>query len=173
MACEILTVEQMYAADKFAAENGVPTHDLMENARLGGRGRDLTALVAMHGRGPVRARQQWRRRLCRGAAPDGARLGRPPGPDRAAGREEGDAAEMARRWPGGDEALAPSVLDDAGLVVDAMFGAGLSRPLKGASRAVAEAANRASLPVVAIDVPSGLLGDTATALDGCAVKGPI
>ena len=44
------------------------------------------------------------------------------------------------RPPGGVAALAPAVLNGAGLVVDALFGAGLARPPDGAARAVIEAA---------------------------------
>jgi NAD(P)H-hydrate epimerase len=61
------------------------------------------------------------------------------------------------------------VLDDAALIVDAMFGAGLSRPLEGAARETADAMNRMNVPVVAIDVPSGLAGDTGKPLGDCCV----
>jgi hydroxyethylthiazole kinase-like uncharacterized protein yjeF len=44
----------------------------------------------------------------------------------------------------------------AGLVIDALFGAGLSRPLSGAAEALLRAAAR----IVAVDVPSGLDGAT-------------
>jgi hydroxyethylthiazole kinase-like uncharacterized protein yjeF len=77
---------------------------------------------------------------------------------------------MAQRWPGRDEPLGLSVLDDAGLVVDALFGAGLSRPLEGQARALAEAVNRSAIPVAAIDVPSGLHGDTAKSLGDCTFE---
>ena len=43
----------------------------------------------------------------------------------------GDAAAMARRWDADIEALTPAMLRGADLVIDAMFGAGLSRPLDG------------------------------------------
>jgi len=68
---------------------------------------------------------------------------------------KGDAALAASRWPGPIEALAPDAADGAGLVVDAVFGAGLSRPLDGVAKA-ALAAVRA--PLVAVDVPSGIDG---------------
>ena len=68
-----------------------------------------------------------------------------------------DAAEAAGVWNG--ETRKISVDDNvADLFVDALFGAGLSRPLEGESAALARI-----LPperVVAIDVPSGLNGDT-------------
>ena len=48
---------------------------------------------------------------------------------------------------------------DADLLVDALFGTGLSRPLGGAARRLVEAANASGRPIVAVDVPSGLSGD--------------
>ena len=45
------------------------------------------------------------------------------------------------------------------LVVDGLFGTGLKRPLAGLLATVADEVNAAGRPVVAIDLPSGLLGD--------------
>ncbi len=78
-------------------------------------------------------------------------------------RALGDAATpgaqaMRARWTGDVRPLegAPAV----GLVVDALFGAGLSRPLDGfAAAAVGGLAGRAE-SVIAVDVPSGVPGDT-------------
>ncbi len=80
----------------------------------------------------------------------------------AGGRERmrGAAREYADRWSGPVETLAPSALQNAGLIIDALFGAGLDRPLEGAAAATLEAAAAGGLPLVAIDVPSGLFGDT-------------
>ena len=47
------------------------------------------------------------------------------------------------------------------LVVDAMFGTGLSRPLGGVFETIVRDINASPLPVVAIDIPSGLSGSTA------------
>ncbi|HEY1710606.1 MAG TPA: NAD(P)H-hydrate dehydratase [Rhizomicrobium sp.] len=170
MPSEILTVDEMYAADKFAAGHGIPTLTLMENAGFGvaelihERWTPRTAAVLCGpgnngGDGFVVARylksHGWDVRL--------ALLGR---------RDalKGDAAAMAARWSGTDEPLTPDVLEDAALVVDALFGAGLSRPLEGDARAVVEALNRSDVPVVAIDVPSGLHGDTGKPLGDCCVR---
>ena len=81
---------------------------------------------------------------------------------------KGDAAEAAARWQGrvGQgrvEAADPAVLDGAGLIVDALFGAGLNRAPEGKAAALIEAAARSGLPVVAVDVPSGLFGDDGSA----------
>src|SRR5579883_2661450 len=76
----------------------------------------------------------------------------------------GDAREHATRWRGEVEPLSPALLDGAGLVVDALFGAGLSRPLDGMARTVIETLAARRLPVIAVDVPSGLDGATGAAL---------
>jgi NAD(P)H-hydrate epimerase len=48
----------------------------------------------------------------------------------------------------------------ADLVVDALFGTGLSGPLSGLAQTIVEDLNGSTLPVVAIDLPSGLSADT-------------
>ncbi len=73
---------------------------------------------------------------------------------------KGDAAIMAGRWDGDTEPLGEAVLDGAEIVVDAIFGAGLARDIDGAVRQVLEAAAARGLPSVAVDVPSGVHGDT-------------
>ncbi len=72
----------------------------------------------------------------------------------------GAARHHAELWHGGVQQLVPDVLDGAELVVDAIFGAGLSRPLEGSAAETLEAAAFRGLPMVAVDVPSGLMGDT-------------
>ncbi len=81
----------------------------------------------------------------------------------------GDAALNARRWQeiegvGKIEAMEPETLDGAALVVDALFGAGLSRPLDGEAKAVIEAIAHGNLETIAIDVPSGIHGNTGQVL---------
>lgn len=75
----------------------------------------------------------------------------------------GDAAVMAARWPGAVEPLAASRPEEAALVVDALFGAGLSRPLSGEVADLVERVNAVEAAVVAVDVPSGLSGETGQA----------
>jgi hydroxyethylthiazole kinase-like uncharacterized protein yjeF len=70
----------------------------------------------------------------------------------------GDAAQAAGRWQGPVEPLGIGALDGAALVIDGLFGAGLARPLEGVARAVVEALAERPIPVVAIDVPSGVDG---------------
>jgi hydroxyethylthiazole kinase-like uncharacterized protein yjeF len=48
----------------------------------------------------------------------------------------------------------------AGLIVDALLGTGLDRPVDGAYRDIVEAINSADAPVMAVDIPSGLNGSS-------------
>ena len=76
---------------------------------------------------------------------------------------QGDAALAFARWRGPVLPLA-SLGDGApDLYVDALFGAGLTRPLSGEAAAAVADINGAGRPVIAVDVPSGLSGDTGQA----------
>jgi hydroxyethylthiazole kinase-like uncharacterized protein yjeF len=162
LSTEILTPEQMYRADALTAESGVPSLKLMENA------------------GAAVAREILKRyKKCKVAVLCGpgnnggdgfvvARLlknkGWPVsvhllGEQRAL---KGDAAAMARKWK---SPVKP--LDDfgkPGLIVDALFGAGLSRDFP---EELAERINGAGVPIVAVDVPSGLDGLTGRPRGAC------
>ena len=81
----------------------------------------------------------------------------------------GSAQAMAKRWTGPVTTLEVKSLEGAGLVVDALFGTGLARPLEGEIRAVVEALNARDVPVVAVDIPSGIETDSGAVL-GAAVK---
>lgn len=76
---------------------------------------------------------------------------------------KGDAAEMARRFDGPVRPLDPFQLESLHLIIDALFGAGLSRPLDGVAAETAAAVAEAGTPVLAVDVPSGLDGETGRA----------
>ncbi|MCA3554221.1 NAD(P)H-hydrate dehydratase [Aestuariivirga sp.] len=155
MTHDLLTPEEMYRADALAVQAGVPSLTLMETAgravadeivrRYGARATLVLCGPGNNGGdGFVVARHLkawgWPVRL--------ALLG-----DRAA--LKGDAAAMAARWGGPVEAV--GAMAGAGLIVDALFGAGLSRDFP---EALAGAINRAGCPVAAVDVPSGLDGLT-------------
>ena len=74
---------------------------------------------------------------------------------------KGDALIQAHLWdPASCVPLHPDALEGAGLVVDALFGSGLSRPLVGMAAMTLQALARSRVPVVAVDVPSGVFGDT-------------
>ena len=81
----------------------------------------------------------------------------------------GDAAEAARLWARPIERAAPDAIGGAGVIIDALFGAGLNRPVQGESRALIEAMNASGSPIVAIDLPSGINGASG-AIMGAAVK---
>ena len=80
----------------------------------------------------------------------------------------GAAAHHAQRWHGAVESLTPATLDGAELVVDALFGSGLTRALEGPAEEILASAMRRALPIIAIDVPSGVRGDTGEVLGAVA-----
>jgi hydroxyethylthiazole kinase-like uncharacterized protein yjeF len=82
---------------------------------------------------------------------------------------KGDAAPAAMRWTGPVEPLAPAAIGDATLIIDAIFGAGLARPIEGVAREVIAAVEAGRLPVVAVDMPSGVDGASGAVL-GIAPK---
>ena len=57
------------------------------------------------------------------------------------GQAQGRCGGGGDRWPGPVEAATPAALAGADLIVDALFGAGLDRPVEGAARAMIEAIN--------------------------------
>jgi NAD(P)H-hydrate epimerase len=75
----------------------------------------------------------------------------------------GDAAAMAARWGEAAKALSAETIAGADVIIDALFGAGLSRPIDGTAADVIEAINASGKPVVAVDVPSGLDGTSGQA----------
>ncbi len=81
---------------------------------------------------------------------------------------QGAARANAERWTGAIESVDPQALGGAELVVDALFGAGLSRALEGAARDTLAAAAARHTPIISIDVPSGLMGDTGASLGAVA-----
>lgn len=60
-------------------------------------------------------------------------------------------------------------LEEAEVLVDALFGTGLTRPIQGLEAALVRAMNAAPAPVVAVDMPSGIDTDTGEVL-GEAVR---
>jgi NAD(P)H-hydrate epimerase len=169
LAGTVLTTKVMAAVDRAAIASGIPGIVLMENAgravmhAIVDRFAPCRVLVLAGpgnngGDGYVVAR----RLQAAGWPVSLAALGDP-------GRLRGDAALAAGRWPGPVHPLAAAASLPGELVVDALFGAGLDRPLDPAL-----ASNLASiLPgrrhVVAVDVPSGVDGSTGTVSPGTPV----
>ena len=157
MTLELLTPAEMARADAAAIAGGVSGVALMEAAGRAvaraaiARFRPCRTLVLAGpgnngGDGYVAARL-----LERAGWPVAVAALAPPRPG-------GDAAAAAARWRGPTLPFAPAEARRAELVVDAVFGAGLARDLEGAVAETLAAA--ASAPLLAVDVPSGLDGET-------------
>ncbi len=160
---ELLTPQQMSEADRLTVARGVPGVTLMENA-----GRAVfETIVTRFARRPVLV-------LC-GAGNNGgdgfvvARLLREAGwpvdvyyPWNRA--PTGDALINLRRWDGTLESRnTPTpvpAFERYGLVIDAIYGAGLDRDVDPLTRALVESVAVARPPVLAIDLPSGIDGAT-------------
>ncbi len=61
------------------------------------------------------------------------------------------------------------IFDGAALIVDALFGTGLTQPLYGLNKRVVDAINRSAKRVLSIDIPSGINSDTGQIM-GAAVR---
>lgn len=168
----LLTPDEMNRADQAAVALGVSGKDLMEAA-----GKAVAdAVRARWSRQPVAV-------LC-GPGNNGgdgfvaarhlAKLGWPVkvGLLGSVDRLVGDAAYHAALWSGPVEPLSVEMLDGAGLAIDALFGAGLSRPVTGTARAVIQALIARRFAICAVDVPSGLDGRTG-AVQGVAAPADV
>ena len=82
---------------------------------------------------------------------------------------KGDAALAAAEWRGETLPLADLDFGSADLIIDALFGAGLDRPIEGPAAAAIAAINASKARVVAVDLPSGIHGGTGQVM-GVAVK---
>ncbi len=89
-------------------------------------------------------------------------------PERLKGYALG-AAQRLQAIGGVLEPFDPERVRAADVVVDAIFGTGLERPVEGHWREAVAAINAARAPVVAVDVPSGLAAETGAVL-GAAVR---
>ena len=179
---KVLTSTEMRAIDRKAiVEIGIPGSVLMENAgirivaalkrRFPVPERERIVIVAGKGNnggdGLVVARHLWNR----GARPSVLLIA-------SAGEVKGDAAVNLRiarnmgipikeiRTPG-DWKRQKRVLRGATLIIDALFGTGLGKPLGGIYALVVGDINAANAYRVAVDIPSGLSSDTASILGPC------
>ena len=166
---ELLTTAEMAEADRLTIAAGTPGIVLMENA--GHAVADAVGAATPQGRcvlvvaGPgsnggdgfVAARLLAERgyQVRVGFVGERAKL-------------KGDAAIAAGRWNGPVEPASPGSLADCDVIIDALFGAGLDRAVEGLPRAMIEAMNATDLPVIAVDLPSGVNGTTGAVM-GSAV----
>ena len=162
---EILTVAEMTEIDRLAASSGIPTLTLMENA-----GRKVANEIAKRwppcktlvlcgpgnngGDGYVVARHL----QARGYTVELVTVG-------DHGTLKADAAAMAKEWAGLTHPFDRDRPMHSDLVVDAVFGAGLSRGLEQELGQLFQDIAMADIPVVAVDIPSGIHGDRATFID--------
>jgi hydroxyethylthiazole kinase-like uncharacterized protein yjeF len=79
-------------------------------------------------------------------------------------RPGGDAAIAAGECPVEPRPLADFKAESGSIVVDALYGAGLSKPLTGDAARAVGIATAQKLPVVAVDLPSGVSGDSGKIL---------
>ena len=173
---DLYTAAQARALDQLAAKNwGLPSLTLMERAgaaavqRLTRRYPGARNLLVVCGGGNNGGDGYVAARLAleKGLA---ARVAAVADPERL----QGDAAHCARRFaeagPGLiEKTLSPAAFDSADLIVDALFGTGLSRAPQGAFLDAIGMINDAAAPALALDLPSGLCADTGNPL-GAAVK---
>ncbi len=166
---ELLTTTEMAEADRLATASGIPGIELMENA---GRAVADSCSAVLQGRrvvvvaGPgnnggdgfIAARHLAERGYAVRVSFFGDRK-----------RLKGDAALAAERWSGPVEDASPVSLTDCDIIIDALFGAGLDRDVEGLPRAMIKAMNSAGVPVIAVDLPSGVNGTTGAVL-GIAVN---
>jgi hydroxyethylthiazole kinase-like uncharacterized protein yjeF len=82
---------------------------------------------------------------------------------------QGDAASAARGWKYPVLPFNPQAIGHPALIIDALFGAGLNRSVKGEPHDMIEAINANGAPVLSIDLPSGINGDTGAVM-GVAVR---
>lgn len=163
---EILSVAQSYAADRATMEAGIAGIDLMENAgravadvacTLSSPQAEVLVLCGPGnngGDGYIAARLLHER----GFRIDVRALGDPD-------RLRGDAAIAFQRYGAAGAPPVTALSCDIGacqpnLVIDALFGAGLTRDIEGETAALIAAISERALPVLAVDVPSGIDGDT-------------
>jgi hydroxyethylthiazole kinase-like uncharacterized protein yjeF len=157
----LLSVAEMSAADEAAIASGIAGFTLMERAgravadAVSRRGRPGERVLVLCGPGKnggdgfVAARLLAARGFAVTLALAGER-----------GQLTGDAGEAAAGWQEPVLAIAEVRPEDHAIIVDALFGAGLNRPLDGAVGALVERVNASDLPVISVDVPSGVSGDS-------------
>jgi ADP-dependent NAD(P)H-hydrate dehydratase / NAD(P)H-hydrate epimerase len=82
---------------------------------------------------------------------------------------QGDAASAARGWKHPVLPFNPQAIGKPALIIDALFGAGLNRPVKGDPHEMIEAINANGAPMLSVDLPSGINGTSGMVM-GTAIR---
>ena len=192
----LVTAAQMRELDRLTIEQyGTPGHVLMERAGAGATEALLTAFPHVQARRTSRAKSPARVLVIAGKGNNGgdgfvmARLLKKKGIAcevvLAAKRTDvkGDAhrnllafVRMRGRVSEVTQLDQLTVVDkklrQASLIVDALFGTGLNAPVRGLPAALIELMNASGIPILAVDVPSGLDADRGVPL-GTAVQAAV
>lgn len=169
---EILTVAEMASADEAAIAGGTSGFALMRSA--GQAVAQVAEAMAERGRILVVAGRGNNGGDGFIAAAELAARGRDVSVillcDRAS--LKGDAAFAAEEWTGAVLPCDPQAIGKPNLIIDALFGAGLNRPVKGDPHAMIAAMNASGVPILSVDLPSGINGDTGEVM-GIAVEASV
>ena len=170
---EILSTENMYEADRYAINQGVSALFLMTRA-----GQHVAAVVEALGMGPVRilalagpgnnggdAYVAATYLKQRGYSVSLIAIGKPQDAD-------GEAGIVAAEWVRAGGIITPfrkgMTLPPSDVIIDGIFGAGLSRDIDGDLADLVHDINKHPAKVISIDVPSGVNGNTGLVM-GTAV----
>ena len=171
LPAELYTAAQVRELDRIAIEErGIPSITLMERAgadafdALARRYPGASKPVVICGGGNNAGDGYVLARLAQQAGLD-ARVVALVHPDRL----RGDAAACAQKYLETGAVEGTLSLDGAELVVDALLGSGLNRPVEGVFADAIALVNGSGLPVLALDIPSGLNADTGVSM-GAAVR---
>ncbi len=139
----LITTEQMYEADRLTIKSGISEPELIAKAAA----RVCAAVVARYEKCPVLVLAG-------------------PGNNGADGRGAAELlAGLGWKVRVGSYGESKPALDlgGFGLIIDALFGAGLSRPLGKDLQALVKRINQSETPVISVDIPTGIDGDTGSA----------
>ena len=173
----ILSAAEMRAADAAVIDSGIPSQQLMERAAKaalltltadfdtasvlfccggGNNGGDGLAMARFFAAKGGKATVCYLGALQEDGTPDQSKMST-------------ECARQLSLLPASVAFTTEIVLDGVTAVVDAIFGIGLTRPTEGRCQAAIEKLNAANLPVLALDIPSGVDADTG-AVRGVAVR---
>ncbi len=159
----VLTAAEMIAAERAAFVSGIPAFALMTRAGEGLANailakRKTGTILFLNGPGnnggdgwvaaELLRRKGWQVFCCALKIPDG---------------HSGAAAEAYGKWQG-EVVEFPDDLSSFDVIVDALFGTGLRRPVEGRAAEWINAVNQTSAFKVAVDIPSGVSSDTGEVL---------